>query len=47
MEDNNKHFTKAMWIIMVISIIVIVGLGIFAAVGLNYNFPDVTKLLPL
>jgi hypothetical protein len=47
MEDNNKHFTKVMWIVMVISVIVIIGLGIYSATGLNYNFPDMTKILPL
>ncbi len=47
MEDNNKHFTKVMWIVMAISVIVIIGLGIYAATGLNYNFPDLTKILPL
>ncbi len=47
MEDNNKLFTKMMWLVMAISVIAIVGLGIFAATGLNYSFPDVTKILPL
>ncbi len=45
MEDN-KHFVRVMWVVVVISIIVIVGLGIFAATGLNYSFPDLTKILP-
>ncbi len=47
MEDSNRHFFIALWIVIIISIIVIVGLGIFAAAGLNATFPDLTRLLPL
>ncbi len=47
MEDNGKHFTKVMWVVVTISVIAIIGLGIFAATGLNYSFPDITKILPL
>lgn len=46
MEDN-KNFTRIMWVVVVVGIIAIVGLGIFAATGLNYSFPDLTKILPL
>ncbi len=46
MEDN-KHFVRMTWIVVIIGIIVIVGLGIFAATGLNYSFPNLTNLLPL
>ena len=47
MEDNNKHFTKVMWVIVTISVIVIIGLGIYAASGLNYTFPNMNSILPL
>lgn len=46
MEDN-RHFVKMTWIVVIIGIIVIVGLSIFAATGLNYSFPDLTSMLPL
>jgi hypothetical protein len=47
MEDNNKNFTKVMWVIVTVSVIVIIGLGIFAASGLNYTFPNISSILPL
>lgn len=47
MEENNKHFVKSMWVIVIVGILVVIGLSIYSAVGLNYNFPDMTTLLPL
>ena len=44
---SEKQAAKITWIIVIVSIIAIVGLGIFAATGLNYSFPDLTKILPL
>ncbi len=43
---SEKQAAKITWLIVIVSIIAIVGLGIFAAMGLNYSFPDLTKILP-
>ncbi len=45
--NENMHSNSIMWVIVILGIITIVGLGIFAASGLNYSFPDLTTLLPL
>ena len=47
MEYTEKHFVTAMWIIVILGILVTIGLSIYSATGLNYNFPDLTNLLPL
>jgi hypothetical protein len=34
---NEKQATKITWAVVIVSIIAIVGLGIYAALGLNYR----------
>jgi hypothetical protein len=45
--ENNDSATKITWIVVIITVIIVVGLGIYAATGLNYSFPNITHLLPL
>lgn len=45
-EEYSKHSVTALWIIMILSVIVILGLSIYAGLGYNYSFPDLTNILP-